>query len=279
MPSFEIRELSANDIALRHDLLTNLGKGFEDPETNGAAWPDDAHLRKLLGPHTFIALAEGRRHAIDQASQRHARKFGRLSIIGRYRLFAIVWLTLLLSLAVMATTALSGSESPQLLTDDTNMTTNELYAQLLLELEKSVAGPNWIEPAPGVRALQISQKALLSNDVAAAAWTGTPPKESDFVLFSTTPILSDFRRFETSALKSALLIWPGDLKLDQGARIDIRRLGTLTYHSEVWPINRLVTVDPATDRARDMLMNSPKAEPEDLIEDLKAREKWFRQRH
>ena len=56
MSSIEIAKLSAADIALMHELLDVFGKGFEDPETYGAAQPDDTYLKKLLGLDTFIAL-------------------------------------------------------------------------------------------------------------------------------------------------------------------------------------------------------------------------------
>lgn len=57
MPQIEILELSATDVSLMHELLSVFGEGFEDPDTYGAARPNDAYLRRLLGSETFIALA------------------------------------------------------------------------------------------------------------------------------------------------------------------------------------------------------------------------------
>lgn len=57
MPSIEIRELSAADLALMHDLLDVFGTAFEDADTYGRARPNDTYLRKLLASDTFIALA------------------------------------------------------------------------------------------------------------------------------------------------------------------------------------------------------------------------------
>ena len=57
MRPIEIRELSATDVPLMHKLLNVFGEGFEDPDTYGAARPNDAYLQRLLGFETFIALA------------------------------------------------------------------------------------------------------------------------------------------------------------------------------------------------------------------------------
>jgi len=55
--SFCIRALTDGDIGLFRELLLMMGKAFNEPETYGAAQPDTAYLRKLLGGEHFIALA------------------------------------------------------------------------------------------------------------------------------------------------------------------------------------------------------------------------------
>lgn len=55
--AFRIHRLTANDLPKMHALLSVFGEAFDEVETYGAARPDDAYLRRLLGGETFIALA------------------------------------------------------------------------------------------------------------------------------------------------------------------------------------------------------------------------------
>ena len=58
MPSdFQIRRLGAGDAAAMRELLAVFGAAFGEPETYGAAQPDDAYLQRLLSKDHFIALA------------------------------------------------------------------------------------------------------------------------------------------------------------------------------------------------------------------------------
>lgn len=52
-----IRHLTAGDLPLFRALLTLFGEAFGEPETYGAAPPDEAYLRRLLESPDFIALA------------------------------------------------------------------------------------------------------------------------------------------------------------------------------------------------------------------------------
>jgi aminoglycoside 3-N-acetyltransferase I len=51
-----IRQLTQNDIALLHELLTTFGEAFRDVDTYSSRRPADGYLRDLLGSETFIAL-------------------------------------------------------------------------------------------------------------------------------------------------------------------------------------------------------------------------------
>lgn len=53
---FQIRRLGAGDAAAMRELLAVFGAAFEEPETYGAAQPDDAYLQRLLSRDHFIAL-------------------------------------------------------------------------------------------------------------------------------------------------------------------------------------------------------------------------------
>jgi aminoglycoside 3-N-acetyltransferase I len=55
-PNLSIRQLTADDVALMHALLSTFGDAFEEPDTYGGNRPDAAYLRKLLGSDSFIAL-------------------------------------------------------------------------------------------------------------------------------------------------------------------------------------------------------------------------------
>lgn len=54
---FAIRELNGDDIDLFRELLTVLGRAFDQVDTYTSAQPSTAYLRKLLGSGQFIALA------------------------------------------------------------------------------------------------------------------------------------------------------------------------------------------------------------------------------
>ncbi len=56
-PDFSVRQLTAGDLPLMHDLLSMFGAAFEDPDTYGARRPDAAYFQKLLDSDYFIALA------------------------------------------------------------------------------------------------------------------------------------------------------------------------------------------------------------------------------
>jgi aminoglycoside 3-N-acetyltransferase I len=49
--------LAPGDLAVMQGLLAMFGEAFGEPETYGAAVPDDAYLQDLLGKPHFIALA------------------------------------------------------------------------------------------------------------------------------------------------------------------------------------------------------------------------------
>ena len=55
-PNLTIRQLTFDDVALMHALLSTFGDAFEEPDTYGGNRPDAAYLRKLLGSDSFIAL-------------------------------------------------------------------------------------------------------------------------------------------------------------------------------------------------------------------------------
>lgn len=54
--AYRIQRLTADDLPRMHALLSVFGEAFDEVETYGAARPDDAYLRRLLGSDTFIAL-------------------------------------------------------------------------------------------------------------------------------------------------------------------------------------------------------------------------------
>src|SRR3546814_18400034 len=54
---FAVRELDRDDIAMFRELLSVMGRAFDDPDTYTGAQPDAAYLRKLLAGAYFIALA------------------------------------------------------------------------------------------------------------------------------------------------------------------------------------------------------------------------------
>src|SRR3546814_10357275 len=54
---FAVRELDRDDIAMFRELLSVMGRAFDDPDTYTGAQPDAAYLRKLLAGASFIALA------------------------------------------------------------------------------------------------------------------------------------------------------------------------------------------------------------------------------
>lgn len=56
-PTFEIRDISANDIETLREMLSVMGEAFEDVPTYTANQPDDDYLAKLLSGGTFVALA------------------------------------------------------------------------------------------------------------------------------------------------------------------------------------------------------------------------------
>lgn len=57
MAQVEVRRLGCDDLADVDAWLTLFGEAFEDPGAYGAARPDAAYLRELLGDQTFVALA------------------------------------------------------------------------------------------------------------------------------------------------------------------------------------------------------------------------------
>jgi len=57
LPTFAIRVLGPDDVALMEDLLTTFGEAFGERETYEAARPSASYLRRLLGSDYFIALA------------------------------------------------------------------------------------------------------------------------------------------------------------------------------------------------------------------------------
>lgn len=54
---FSIRELDGDDIALFRELLSLMGRAFDEVDTYTSAQPSTAYLRKLLEGGQFIALA------------------------------------------------------------------------------------------------------------------------------------------------------------------------------------------------------------------------------
>ena len=61
-PTYTVRRLGPDDIALLRALNALFGEAFAEPATYGAARPDDAYLRDLLGKDhvlALVAVAEG----------------------------------------------------------------------------------------------------------------------------------------------------------------------------------------------------------------------------
>ena len=56
-PTFTIRRLSANNVALMDGMLSMFGEAFGESETYGSARPSAAYLERLLAGDQFIALA------------------------------------------------------------------------------------------------------------------------------------------------------------------------------------------------------------------------------
>jgi aminoglycoside 3-N-acetyltransferase I len=54
--STNIRQLTADDVALMDSLLTMFGEAFDDVRTYGDHRPDAAYLRRLLAGDHFIAI-------------------------------------------------------------------------------------------------------------------------------------------------------------------------------------------------------------------------------
>jgi aminoglycoside 3-N-acetyltransferase I len=52
-----IRQIGPDDLALMDQLLTTLGRAFDEIETYGARRPGPEYMRRLLGSDCFIALA------------------------------------------------------------------------------------------------------------------------------------------------------------------------------------------------------------------------------
>lgn len=52
-----VRALGRDDLAPLRQLLTLMGRAFDEPETYTSAQPRNAYLRRLLGGPMFIALA------------------------------------------------------------------------------------------------------------------------------------------------------------------------------------------------------------------------------
>ncbi len=55
--STDIRQLTADDVALMHALMTTFGEAFNDIDTYTQHRPSADYLRQLLGGDSFIALA------------------------------------------------------------------------------------------------------------------------------------------------------------------------------------------------------------------------------
>ncbi|MBE9213248.1 AAC(3)-I family aminoglycoside N-acetyltransferase [Plectonema cf. radiosum LEGE 06105] len=56
LPSFSIRQLTSEDLALMDAMMTTFGKAFDETETYTAARPSKAYLERLLASDYFIAL-------------------------------------------------------------------------------------------------------------------------------------------------------------------------------------------------------------------------------
>ena len=54
--SFEIKQLTPNDISVMQGLLRTFGEAFEDPENYAVNPPSEKYLKQLLASETFIAL-------------------------------------------------------------------------------------------------------------------------------------------------------------------------------------------------------------------------------
>lgn len=54
--SFEIRQLTSDDVILMEAMLTSFGEAFDEVETYSAARPNKAYLQRLLNSDYFIAL-------------------------------------------------------------------------------------------------------------------------------------------------------------------------------------------------------------------------------
>src|SRR5690606_22282785 len=63
-PTFAVRRLAPTDLAPMKALLAVFGDAFEEPETYGAAVPDDAYLARLLAGEQFIAVVALRDGAV-----------------------------------------------------------------------------------------------------------------------------------------------------------------------------------------------------------------------
>jgi aminoglycoside 3-N-acetyltransferase I len=59
-----IHTLAASDTALMHSMLDMFGQAFADQQTYSAQRPDAAYLQRLLGNHSFIALAALQNNAV-----------------------------------------------------------------------------------------------------------------------------------------------------------------------------------------------------------------------
>jgi aminoglycoside 3-N-acetyltransferase I len=55
--SVDIRQLTADDVALMQVLMTTFGEAFDDVDTYTQRRPSAGYLRQLLGGDSFIALA------------------------------------------------------------------------------------------------------------------------------------------------------------------------------------------------------------------------------
>lgn len=55
--TFEIRILSAHDVAITRAMLTMFGREFGDEQTYSGKQPDDRYLQRLLESDAFIAIA------------------------------------------------------------------------------------------------------------------------------------------------------------------------------------------------------------------------------
>jgi aminoglycoside 3-N-acetyltransferase I len=61
--AMRIRTLGPDDVATLRGMLTMFGRAFGEPETYGAAQPDDEYLTRLLSGSAFVAVA-----ALDESS-------------------------------------------------------------------------------------------------------------------------------------------------------------------------------------------------------------------